>query len=97
MTKIQSIDDIESIYLHWSESNHINLRFDCDRNGDINKPVNTRRLDHAVTIAGQEVGAGFDKTVLTIRLKNGVIWCSECKFRIKQGQKDLLSLLNTGE
>lgn len=97
MAKIKSLNDIEVVLVHWSESNMVNLEMDCDESGDIEKCIDAVDFDDLIKRASSEVGCGFDKTVLTIRLKSGGLWCSESKFRIQTKDTGLLSLINKSE
>ncbi len=97
MTRIKSIDDIESIKVHWSESCFINEVMKCDENSDIEKEIEPSDFNDIVKIAATKVESGSDKTSLTVILKNGNIWCSESKFYLNKAKKDLISLLNAGE
>jgi hypothetical protein len=97
MAKIESIDDIEVIEIHWTESNHINEMMGCDENCDIEKPINPYELESMIGVTVHQLGSGYDKISLSIELKNGLQWCKESKFYISADVKCLLDLLNKGE
>lgn len=97
MARIENIEDIETITVHWSDSGLINDELGCDEDGDIEKQVDPTAFDELIRRAAKQVGIGFDKTVLSVKLKNGVQWCTECKFRLISGDSGLLNLLNRGE
>tara|TARA_R110000744_G_scaffold57010_3_gene120040 strand:- start:3709 stop:3990 length:282 start_codon:yes stop_codon:yes gene_type:complete len=88
-----TLNDIEKIKVHWSESNHINDELGCDDEGDIEKEVDVKTFDLMVLHASKEVCSGYDKTSLSIKLKSGDQWCFESKFYITQRTKSLLDLL----
>ena len=97
MSKIKSIDDIENIKVHWSESNLINDELGCDDNCDIEKNISPVEFDDLITRAAKKVGGGYDKTSLSVKLKNGTQWCSNSKFYLNAQDSCLLDLLNKGE
>ena len=97
MAKIKSLEDIEEITLHWSESGTINDVFDKDGDGDIEKNVDINELDSAVKESVKHIEGGYDKTKLTVKLKSGLLWADSCKFYITQRTTGLLNLLNAGE
>ena len=96
MAKINNIDDIDFIVVHWSESTLINDELGCDDNCDIEKDVNPNELDDLVRRASKEVGGGYDKTSLSVKLESGLQWCSESKFYLTSKEDGLLKLLNKG-
>ena len=97
MSKIKSLNDIESITVHWSESKVINDKLGHDENYDIERQVDVVELAELLTLAEMEITGGYDKTSLTIRLNSGCLWCRESKFYICDGDTDLLTFLNKGQ
>ncbi len=97
MARIKNIEEIESIMVHWSESNLINDVLGCDDGCDIEKLVKPDEMDQLTRRAGKSVGCGYDKTSMTVKLKNGLVWANECKFYISSGDNSLLNVLNKGE
>lgn len=97
MAKIKSIDDIEVIEVHWTESNYINKMMECDDNSDIEKPINPYELEAMIGVTVIQLESGYDKISLSVELKNGLQWCKESKFYISKDVKCLLDLLNKGE
>jgi hypothetical protein len=95
--KIAKIEDIESIHVHWSESNLINDELGCNEDSDIEKQVDPIKFDDLISRAAKEVGGGYDKTMLSVKLKDGSDWCKECKFYLSSGDSGLMNLLNKGE
>ncbi len=88
-----SLKDIASVFVHWSESNLINDELGCNDEFDINKEVDPVVFDNLLRRSAQLVGAGYDKTVLTIKLKDGSVWANECKFYLNEKRPDLISLI----
>jgi len=97
MAKIESLNDIESIIVHWSESNLINDELVSDENCDIEKPIDADVFNDIVKRAIARVKSGYDKTSLTVKLKTGGLWADRHKFYICNDDTDLLSLLNKGD
>ena len=97
MAKIEKIEDIESILVHWSESGLINDEMGCDENFDIEKQIDPIKFNDLICRAAKEVDTGYDKTVLSISLKNGVHWCNNAKFYLTQSVDCLMDWLNKGE
>lgn len=91
---IEKLDDIESITVNWSESTLINDVLGCDDNSDINKTVDVDEFDKLIIEAAKKVETGYDKTNLTVKLKNGRTFASECKFNMTKQVSGLLDLLN---
>jgi hypothetical protein len=89
--------DIETIKVHWSESDYINSVIGCDDNDDIEKEVDIQAFDIIITNASKEISSGYDKTVLSIKLKSGLQWCLERKFYITNKTGSLLSLLKVNK
>ena len=97
MAKIENLNDIEEIIVHWSESTHINDALGCDEDGDIEKKVDVFAFDKMVEMASKSVGSGYDKTSLTVKMKSGLLWASESKFYLTRNEDSLLGLLNKSE
>lgn len=97
MSRVNSLDDIDCIHVHWSESNYINDILGNDENCDIEKGVDANAFDSIIQKASKQVGSGYDKTSLTVTLKNGVVWANESKFYLTKQDSSLLNLLNKGE
>ena len=97
MARIEKIEDIESIIVHWSESSLINDELGNDENHDIEKTVDPVVFDDLVTRAAKKVGGGYDKTSLSVKLKSGLQWAKEDRFYLSVQDSGLLNLLNKGE
>jgi len=97
MARIEKIEYIDSIKVHWSESMIINDELGHDDDGDIEKWVTPGCMQTLIHKAGKDVGCGYDKTSMTIKLKSGLVWASESKFYISQGDDCLMNVLNKGE
>ena len=97
MAKINSLNDIKEIKVHWSESDYINDVLGCDDNSDIEKEVDVFVFDSIIKHAANMVDDGYDKTSLSVKLKDGLQWCFESKFYLTSDKVDLLGLLNAGE
>ena len=97
MARIESLDKIGEIVVHWSESKYINNILDPLGDGDIEKAVDVFAFNSIVTRASALVDIGYDKTSLSVKLKDGTQWCSECKFNLTKSKNTLLKLLNAGE
>ena len=91
---VESLEEVESIYIHWSESDHINNVLGCDDNCDIEKSVDIATFDSIVKIASEGVGLGYDKTSLSITLKNKVVH-KDVKFYLTSDRDSLLKLLQS--
>jgi hypothetical protein len=96
MAKINSLDDIAKIKVHWTESDYINESLGVDDDGDIEKIVDASLLNGLIRDACTLVPIGYDKIVLSVKLKDGLQWCDQCKFYLNSNKKDLLTLLNSG-
>lgn len=94
MSKIEKIEDIETIVVHWSESKIINDELGHDENYDIEKNIEPAKFDEIVKRAAMSVEGGYDKTNLSVTLKNGTQWCKQSKFYLHQNDAGLLMLLN---
>lgn len=88
-----NIEEIKSILVHWSESNLINKALGCDDNCDIEKSVDVYEFDKLIKSAAAQVEGGYDKTVMTITLKDGLEWCTESKFHITKQRDGLMKLI----
>jgi len=64
---------------------------------DINKLVDPAVFDDLIKRAAPLVGSGFDKTVLTIKLKSGLVWANDIKFYLNSKDESLLAMINRGE
>lgn len=95
--KLKSIDLIDKIKVHWSESNLINDELGCDDNCDIEKEIAPDKFDDIVKRASKLVNSGYDKTLLSVYLKNGTTWAYQCKFYLNHRTPNLLKLLNLDE
>lgn len=94
MDRLESLDELKSITVHWSESNLINDELGCDDNCDIEKQVDPVAFDDLIKRAALIVGKGYDKTFLSVEHKNGFYWCREHKFFLCKHTKGLIELLN---
>ena len=97
MSKIESLEDIETIKVHWSESLIVNEALGMDSNCNIEKLVSVEEFKHLLTSAASKIRCGFDKISLTITLKGGFVWCLESKFYICGDDADLLDFINKGQ
>lgn len=97
MARIESLDDIESVIVHWSESALINAELNNSDSDDIEAAVNPLDLDNLVARAAMAITIGHDKTSLSVKLKSGLEWCTESKVYIGQNDTGLLSILNKGQ
>ena len=86
------IDDIKTVYVHWSESEYINEKLGCDQFDDINKEVDKLQFDRIIKEAAPLVGIGFDKTSLTITMHNGEVH-DEIKFYLTGKKNGLIELI----
>jgi len=94
MDRLENLDELKSITVHWSESNLINDELGCDDNCDIEKQVDPVAFDDLIKRAALTVGEGYDKTFLSVEHKNGFYWCREHKFFLCKHTKGLIELLN---
>lgn len=92
--KIESLEQIESVKFQWSESGLINEELGNDAEGDINVTVSPEVADGLIRRAALLVEGGYDKTPLTVTLKDGAVWCHELKFYILRRTTGLLDLIN---
>ena len=86
------IEDIKRVYVHWSESEHINKVLGSDDSGDINKVVDKYAFHAIVNQAAKEVGMGYDKTALTVAMNDGTIH-DEIKFYLTVKKDSLIKLI----
>lgn len=94
MARLESLDEVKSVTVHWSESTLINEELDCNDDGDIEKKVDPIAFDDLIKRAALKVGEGYDKTSLSVTSSNGLQWCNECKFYLTRNTKSLIGLLN---
>ncbi|MFK5951022.1 MAG: hypothetical protein QM500_19895 [Methylococcales bacterium] len=87
------LEDIESVFVHWSESRLINDVLGCDDNCDIEKSVEPAEFDKLVIQAASKVGKSNDKTVLTVKLKNGIVYCDNSKCYLNVTNNTLIKLI----
>lgn len=66
------LEDIDKVILHWSESEYINDILGNEDDGDLNKELSPEDADDLIRKAAEKVDYPFDKTVLSIILKNNV-------------------------
>ena len=97
MSRIKSLEDIETIKVHWSESLVVNEALGMDDNCNIEKLVSVEDFKRLLTNAVSQISCGFDKISLTITLKGGFVWCFESKFYICGDDVDLLDFINKGQ
>ena len=86
------IDDIATVYVHWSESEYINEKLGCDQFDEINKEVDKLQFDRIIKEAAPLVGVGYDKTALTITMHNGEVH-GEIKFYLTAKKNGLIELI----
>lgn len=96
MSKIDSLDSIESVVVHWSESDLINNELGED-DGDIEKTVTAAELDDLIKRSAQLISTGHDKLSLSIVLKTRTQWCVQSKFYVNSKDLGLLSVINKGQ
>lgn len=96
MSKIDSLDLIESIVVHWSESELINTELG-ENDGGIEKTVTAAELDDLVKRSAQLINTGHDKLSLSIALKNRTQWCVQSRFYVNSKDLGLLSVINKGQ
>ena len=97
MARIESLDDIKEITVHWSESPTLNDALGSDGEGDIEMKVKPKDLDVLIAESAKKIAGGYDKTSMTVELQDGLIWAKALKFYICQGDAGLLNILNKGE
>lgn len=87
------LEEIESVFVHWSESELINSELGYNGDGDIDKEVNPLEFDDLIRRAAALVPPGYDKTTLTIKLKDGAE-IDYCKFYLTKPKDSLEKLIN---
>lgn len=87
------LEDIESVHFHWSESGFLNHEFGKNDDDDIEKTVSADIADDAIRRASKLVTGGYDKTVLTVKMKDGRTYCQEVKFCLTKRKDSLLKLI----
>jgi len=97
MSKIEKLEDIETLIIHWSENGYINNVLDKGGDGDIEKEVDVNEFDTLVKKAVTFIDGGYDKTSISVKLKSGLQWCENSKVYIQSSTTDLLQLLNAGQ
>jgi len=97
MTEIKQIEDIGTIVVHWSESKYINNVLGSDENMKIEKRVDIFAFDSIIKHASKDVVLAWNKTNLSIKLKNGHQYCSKSNFYLILETDTLLKLLNNEE
>jgi hypothetical protein len=85
--------DIAGVHFHWSESGLLNSELGKNSDSDIETEVDAVRANELIVKAAKLVKGGYDKTVLTIRLVNGRVFCNEIKFYITRKTAGLLDLI----
>lgn len=86
------LEDIQSVFVWWSESTLLNDAMHGNDDGDINKEIDPIIFDALIKNAAKEVDCGYDKTVLTIKTKDGVL-CDQCKFNLTKSKDSLIKLI----
>lgn len=97
MAKIATLEDIETLIIHWSESGYINDVLDRGDDGDIEKEVDVTEFDTIVKKAVTFIDGGYNKTSISVKLKSGLQWCERSKVYIQNSTTGLLNLLNAGQ
>lgn len=91
------LEDILKVRVHWSESVLLNDEIGIDDvlggNGDIETDITAEQADDIISRAAKLVDGGCDKTVLTIYLKTGKVFCEGIKFYITRKTTGLLNLI----
>lgn len=87
------LEEIESVFVHWSESELINAELGHDEEGDIDKKVDPIAFDDLVRRASALVPPGYDKTMLTVYLKDGGE-ITYVKFYLTREKDSLEKLIN---
>ena len=88
-----NLEDIESVHFHWSESGFLNHEFGKNDEDDIEKTVSAEVAEDAIRRASKLVTGGYDKTSLTIKMKDGKFYCREVKFYLTKRKDSLLKLI----
>ena len=91
------LEDIEKVFVHWSESSLINdeLGNVPEDSGDILKEVNPIEFDELIKRASALVYAGYDKTCLRVTLSDGTVYGKNggCKFYLTPAKDSLVKLI----
>ena len=92
--KLEKLNQIKSVRVHWSENSLINDRLGVNEDDDIEKDVDPMVFNHMLIAAANEAPSlGSDKTVLTVKLIDGSVYCKECKFYLGQETLGLFDLI----
>ena len=97
MSSILHISDIQSITLHWAESDCINQALDGLGLQPSDQSISAEKLDELIRSAASACVSGFEKLELSIVLKNGLQWCANARMYITHRDTGLLSVINKGE
>jgi len=87
------LQDIKSVFVHWSESMLINRELNPEDNEDIDKEVDPVKFNELIKEAAASVGPGYDKTCLTVKFTNRGD-CTKVKFYLTNEKDSLLKLLS---
>ena len=87
------LEDINYVYVHWSESNYINGKMNNTDGDDINKSIDPIEFDKIINAAAKEVGIGYDKTCLSIKFNSGGDY-EEVKFYLTPEKDSLVKLIS---
>ena len=89
------LKDIKRVFVHWSESDLINIELGSDDDGDINKEVDPAAFDDLVKRAAALVCTGYDKTSLTVYFSDGAVYGKNGgrKFYLVRSKDSLLKLI----
>ncbi len=90
------LEDIESVFVHWTESPLINEEFGCNMDDDIEKSIEVEEFNDLIHRASKLVGIGYDKTSLSIWMKSGNMLYDRCKFYLTPEKDTLLKLIGEG-
>jgi len=90
---VKELDEIESVFVQWSENNHINEMMGYDENSDINKFINPHELN-LILIHSAKIGLRCDKIVLDVLFTNGKAF-EGVKFYQTEQTETLVKLLNS--
>lgn len=88
------LEEIKSVFVHWSESGLINDELGNSDDGDINALVEPVDFDDLVRRAAALVPPGYDKTTLTIKLEDGGE-INYVKFYLTREKDSLEKLINS--
>lgn len=87
------LEEIKSVFVHWSESELISKELKCDSDGNIDKEVDPIAFDDLIRRAAPLVPPAYDKTRLTITLKDGGV-INAVKFYLVPRTDSLEKLIN---